>query len=92
MLTEISILKDQKAAALRNLEKTQSYCNKLMLTQSNDGYLDLDAIHALQQKSEFERIISSLTETLDAKEMQLISLKEHINILSQQLAKAEANE
>ena len=63
-----------------------------MLTQSNNGYLDLDAIHALQQKSEFERIISSLTETLDAKEMQLISLKEHINILSQQLAKAEANE
>ena len=86
MSTEISILKDQKSAALRDLEKAQSYCNELIASQSNEGCLDLDAMRALQQKSELERIISSLTETLDAKEMQLNSLKEVNSILIQQLA------
>ena len=74
--TEIKILKSQKAAALRDLEKSQSYCNELIIAQSSEGRLDLDAIHALQQKADYERIIASLMETLSAKDLQLSSLKE----------------
>lgn len=78
MKTEISILKKQKAEALRGSEKLQSLCDSLMAAHNTEGLIAANTIH---KKDEYERIITSLTENLEAKEMQISSLKQANQLL-----------
>ena len=84
MQQEISILRCQKAKALHDLELSRAAYDRLVEAQTMAG-LDVDAMRALQQNVELERVVSSLTEHLNAKEMQLSTLMEVNQVLTDEI-------
>ena len=81
---EVSLLKAQKRQALEDLHYYRTAYEQTMVAQKQAG-LDGDAVKALQQNAELERVISDMTEYVNAKEMQLETLKEVNQALSEEL-------
>jgi len=81
---EVSLLKAQKRQALEDLHHYRTAYEQTVMAQKQAG-LDVEAMRALEQKGHMERVISDLTEYVNAKEMQLETLKEVNQALSEEL-------
>ena len=81
---EVSLLKQQKRQALEDLHHYRTAYEQTIVAQKNAG-LDGEAVRALEQKAELERVISDMTEYVNAKEMQLETLKEVNQALQEEL-------
>ncbi|KAI2500527.1 hypothetical protein MHU86_13951 [Fragilaria crotonensis] len=88
--TEVDVLRAQKKAALEDLHQYRSAYEQQLVAQLNIG-VNGAAIKALEQKAELERVVSDLTEYVGAKEMQLQTMRQVNQALTEelkQLAKA----
>jgi hypothetical protein len=88
--TEIEVLRSQKKKALEDLHQYRSAYEQQLVAQLNMG-VDGAALKALEQKAELERVVSDLTEYINAKEMQLETMRQVNEALTdemKQLAKA----
>jgi hypothetical protein len=88
--TEINVLRAQKKEALDNLQQYRAAYEQQLIAQLNIG-IDGAAIKALEQKAELERVVSDLTEYINAKEMQLqtmVQINQALTHEMKQLAKA----
>uniref|UniRef100_A0A7S4WDS9 Uncharacterized protein n=1 Tax=Ditylum brightwellii TaxID=49249 RepID=A0A7S4WDS9_9STRA len=91
MKTEVELLKKQKRSALDELQEYKNGYEHCLLIQNMTG-MDGEAVRALEQRSEMERVISNLTEHINAKEMQVETLMEVNRALSEEVHKmAQAN-
>ena len=81
---EVSLLKSQKRQALEDLHHFRTAYERTVMAQHKAG-LDGEAMRALEQKAELERVISEMTEYVNAKEMQLETLKQVNQALSEEL-------
>lgn len=88
--TEVDLLRAQKKAALEDLHQYRSAYEQQLVAQLNIG-VNGAAIKALEQRAELERVVSDLTEYVGAKEMQLQTMRQVNEALTdelKQLAKA----
>jgi hypothetical protein len=81
---EVSLLKSQKRQALEDLHHYRTAYEMTVVAQHKAG-LDGEAMRALEQNAELERVISEMTEYVNAKEMQLETLKQVNQALSEEL-------
>jgi hypothetical protein len=81
---EVSLLKSQKRQALEDLHHYRTSYEWTIMAQHKAG-IDGEAMRALEQKAELERVISDMTEYVNAKEMQLETLKQVNQALSEEL-------
>jgi hypothetical protein len=81
---EVSLLKSQKRQALEDLHHYRTAYEQTIMAQHKAG-MDGEAMRALEQKAELERVISDMTEYVNAKEMQLETLKQVNQALSEEL-------
>ena len=89
--TEVELLRSQKKKALEDLHQYRSAYEQQLVAQLNIG-VDGAAIKALEQKAELERVVSDLTEYVSAKEMQLQTMRQVNQALTEELKQlAKAN-
>ena len=81
---EVSLLKSQKRQALEDLHHYRTAYEQTLMAQAKAG-LDGEAMRALEQKAELERVVSDMTEYVSAKEMQLETLKQVNQALTEEL-------
>ena len=72
---EVSLLKTQKRRALDELNESRRLHEQSIKAQVKAG-INGEAVRALEQRDELERVVSELTEYVNAKEMQLQTLME----------------
>lgn len=82
--TEVAVLRTQKQKALEELQQYRSAYEQQLVAQLNIG-VDGAAVKALEQKAELERVVADMTEYLNAKEMQLDTLKQVNEALSEEM-------
>jgi len=75
MKHEVSLLKTQKRRLLDELDESRRLHEQSIKAQVKAG-IDGEAVRALEQRDELERVVSELTEYVNAKEMQLQTLME----------------
>jgi len=83
--TELQVMRDQKIILQREIEKCQLEVNLMTDAHNSMTVGDRDGIRVAMQKAELERVVSSLTEVLSAKEMQIETLKEINRTLSEEI-------
>lgn len=81
---EVSLLKQQKRQALEDLHHYRTAYEQTVVAQKQAG-LDVEAVRAVEQKAELERVIADMTEYVNAKEMQLETMKQVNQALSEEL-------
>ena len=81
---EVSLLKQQKRQALEDLHHYRTAYEQTVVAQKQAG-LDIEAVRAIEQKAELERVIADMTEYVNAKEMQLETMKQVNQALSEEL-------
>jgi len=89
--TEMSTLKSQKKKLADELEELRVAYKTSLQAQVMAG-LDGEAVRALEQRVELERVLKELTEYVHAKEMQLETLKEVNRALTDELQKLLAHQ
>jgi hypothetical protein len=72
---EVNVLREQKRKALEQVEHFRTAYEQSLSMQKLSG-IDLDTGKILERNAELERLLSELTEYLNAKEMQLDTLKQ----------------
>lgn len=72
---EVELLRDQKRKALEELEFYRTAFEQSRMAQKLAG-LDLDSAKIFERNAELERLLSELTEYVNAKEMQLETYKQ----------------
>ena len=78
------VLKEQKRKALAEVEQYRAAYEKQLVAQLKLG-VDGAALKALEQKAELERVVADLTEYVNAKEMQIETMKQVNTALSDEL-------
>ena len=84
MRMEVSTLRTQKRRALEQLDEIRRAHDDSIQAQMKAG-INGEAMRALEQKAVLERVVSELTEYVNAKEMQLETLKEVNKALTDEL-------
>mmetsp|Transcript_24170 Transcript_24170/g.34611 ORF Transcript_24170/g.34611 Transcript_24170/m.34611 type:complete len:282 (+) Transcript_24170:95-940(+) len=82
--TEIEILKTQKRQALEDLNEYRTAYQQQLVSSLKAG-VQGESLKAMQQNAELERVVADLTEYVTAKEMQMETLKQVNETLSQEL-------
>ena len=72
---EVNVLREQKRKALEQVEHFRTAYEQLLGMQKLAG-IDIDTGKLLERNAELERLLSELTEYLNAKEMQLDTMKQ----------------
>lgn len=75
MMIEVELLRSQKRKALEELKECNIAYDNSVQAQKRAG-TDGEVMRALEQRAELERVIAELTEYLNAKEMQLGTMRE----------------
>lgn len=83
-MLEVSVLKAQKRKALHELDQYRSAYEQSVQAQQRAG-IDGEAARAVGQRAELERVVSDLTEYVNAKEMQLETMKQVNQALTEEL-------
>lgn len=86
LLTEITRLRTEKRKALEELDDFRSAHEASIQAQVLAG-VNIDIVKMLEQKTELERVVSSLTEYLSAKEMQLETMRKINQALTEEIRK-----
>ena len=81
---EVSLLKTQKRKALDELEESRRLHEQSIKAQVKAG-IDGEAVRALEQRDELDRVVTELTEYIDAKEMQLQTMMEVNRALQEEI-------
>lgn len=81
---EVSLLKSQKRQALEDLHHYRTAYEQTVMAQKKAG-LDNETMRALERVEELNRVVADMTEYVNAKEMQLETLKEVNQALSEEL-------
>jgi chromosome segregation ATPase len=81
---EIEVLRTQKKKALEDLHQYRTAYEQQLVAQLNLG-VDGAAVKALEQNAELERVVSELTEYVNAKEMQLETMRQVNETLTEDL-------
>lgn len=84
--SEVSILRSEKKMAINELEESRITYVTYVQAQERAG-VNGEAIRAIQKCTELERVITNMTEYLNAKETQLQSIQEANMALTEELRK-----
>ena len=82
--TEVNLLTAQKRKALEQLHHYKSAYENSVLAQEKAG-MNKEAMRALEQRVQLERVVDNMTEYLNAKEMQLETMREVNQTLTEEI-------